>query len=96
MSETDEYVWHLVIEDCGVGGDREYHRSLHVSRESARNKAERILDYDVPALDKWYVRPPSNSDDTQYIGYVLERDEIDRWPIRIQANKEPVLDDGGD
>lgn len=90
MTETIE-VWHLVIEDCGVGGSREYHRSLHMNPQSARNKADTFLNYDVPELDEWYERPASNAMETQYVGYIL--DEIDHWPIRIEANREQIRDD---
>lgn len=85
----NDEVWHLVIEYSGAA-DREHHRSLHVSPQSARNKAEKVLTYDVPEIDEWYVRPNSEEMETQYVGYVLDRDEIDSWPVRIEATKEEI------
>jgi len=83
-------VWSLKIEYSGAP-DRVLHESLHETPRSAREKAERVLRYDVPAFDEWYVRPNSDDYETQYVGYVLDRDEIDSWPIRIEAHRTEIL-----
>jgi hypothetical protein len=85
-------VWLLVIERTGLG-DKEYHRSIHVNPLSARNKADKVLTYDVPDLSEWYERPTGGSTTTERTGYVLDRDEIDSWPIRIEATREEVRHD---
>lgn len=82
----------LVIERTGVG-NKEYHRSIHANPESARNKAEQVLTYDVPDLSEWYGRPVDDSMETRQMGYVLDRDEIGSWPIRIEATREEVRND---
>jgi len=85
-------VWNLVIEYSG-SPDRQLHRSLHQNPQSACNKADNVLNYEVPQMDEWYVRPPGEQSKTQYVGYVLDRDEIDSWPIRIEAHREKVHDE---
>lgn len=87
-----EEVWSLTIEKSGLN-DRVLHESLHVSPFSARNKASRVLTYDVPRLDEWYERPESKDRNTSYTGYVLKRDEIDTWPIRIEADRVKIHND---
>lgn len=82
-------VWHLVIENTGAS-DRELHNSLHVGPKSARNKAEEVLNYDVPELDEWYTRPTPQGKGFWRIGYVLDRDEIDAWPIRIEVERREI------
>jgi hypothetical protein len=84
-------VWRLVIERTGLG-DKEYHRSIHVNPLSTRNKADAVLRYDVPDLSEWYERPADDSMATSRTGYVLDRDEIGSWPIRIEATREEVLE----
>jgi len=83
------FVWHLVIEYSG-SYDRELHRSLHANPQSVRNKADERLKKDVPELDEWYERPNTDKMETTMVGYVLDRDEIDSWPIRIEATKEKI------
>jgi len=90
-----EEVWHLVIKRSGLS-DRVFHKSLHVSPQSARNKAERVLTYDVPTLDEWYERSDGIDGDIVRVGYVLDRDEINSWPIRIEADKQKIRDDSNE
>ncbi len=91
MNKSNIDVWVLVIEYSG-SRDKKIHRSIHVSPHSARNVADMRLGYDVPEFEEWYERPATDKYETSRFGYVLDRDEIDSWPIRIEATKESVLE----
>jgi len=90
MSESEQrHVWHLVIEKSG-SNDRLLHTSHHETPLSTCLKAKRVLNYDVPDFSEWYKKPRPDDAETTLVGYVLDRDEIDVWPIRIEATKEEV------
>jgi len=83
MTET---IFKLKIENSGAA-DRILHESFHVSMRSGYIKAQYVLKYDFPELDKWYDLKIDNEGK----GYVLSRDEINGWPIRIHISEIDIL-----
>ena len=82
---SERVVWKLLIEKTGAS-DKVLHESLHKNVDSAVLKSKSVLVYDVPDREEWYERGTRT-------GYVLDRDEIDRWPIRITVKREEILDE---
>lgn len=84
---SERVVWKLVIQKSGLS-DRVLHESLHENVNSAVAKSKSVLTYDVPDRGEWY-------DNSLWceLGYVLDRDEIDTWPVRIEVMREDVLNE---
>ena len=79
-----ETIFKLKIEHTGTSG-KVLHESMHKTIQSGQKKAQSVLQYDVPGLNEWYEINESGK------GYVLDRDEINAWPIRIEIEEEKVL-----
>lgn len=92
VNGEDDIVWELLIENTGAA-DRVLHTSLHSNIKSGITKATNVLTYTVPDREEWYTRQYPNEGTISRIGYVLDRDEINTWPIRIEITRTDVLDE---
>jgi len=92
VNGQDNTVWELVIENTGAS-DRVLHTSLHSNIKSGIIKAKNVLTYTVPDRKEWYIRHYPNEEVISRLGYVLDRDEINTWPIRIEITRTDVLDE---